>query len=68
MGGNAMIYLAPAEIARRLGVSVRTVKRIIARGEFGPVLVLSANAVRVSEEAVQAWIEARCVKVGRLAA
>ncbi len=45
--------------ARRLGVSVRTLRRMIERGDLGPLVKISAGAVGLPTPAVTAFIEWR---------
>jgi excisionase family DNA binding protein len=50
--------LTLGEVARRLGISPRSLSRLIASGEL-PVLRLSARSVRISRTDLAAYIEAR---------
>lgn len=50
-------HLAPAEVARRLGVDVSTVWRWVARGELGPVRKLGHRITRIPASAVQRMLE-----------
>lgn len=50
--------LTLGEVADRLGVSVRTVTRMVDSGTL-PFLRVSARKVRVREEDLRSWIEAR---------
>ncbi|MGC2295317.1 MAG: helix-turn-helix domain-containing protein [Candidatus Dormiibacterota bacterium] len=50
--------LTLGEVARRLGISPRSLSRLIASGEL-PVVRLSARVVRISPSDLTAYIEAR---------
>ena len=54
---------SPAEVAESLGVSVRTVQRLIAAGELEYVPVGSRR--RISVRMVDAWLETRGRTDGR---
>ena len=50
--------LTLGEVARRLGVSPRSLSRLIASGEL-PVVRLSARVVRIAPSDLASYIEAR---------
>jgi predicted DNA-binding transcriptional regulator AlpA len=61
MGGDAdaerVAYSVP-ELSRRLGISVRTLYAIQAKGDGPPVVKLGARTV-IRREAAEAWLAAR---------
>lgn len=51
--------LAPADTAKRISMSWRTVQRLVRDGEFPQPVRLSANRIGFYEAEVNAWIAAR---------
>jgi excisionase family DNA binding protein len=56
VAGHPLLTLG--EVARRLGISPRSLARLIAAGEL-PVVRLSARVVRISPADLAAYIESR---------
>jgi predicted site-specific integrase-resolvase len=52
-------WVTTREVANRLSVHIHTVANYIKRGEFGPVLILSAKDKRVKESAIEEFINSR---------
>ncbi len=50
--------LSPSEVARRLGVHVETVRRLIRRGEI-PGVFRFGGVIRISESALTTWLQSR---------
>jgi prophage regulatory protein len=51
--------LRSPEVQARVGLSSSTIRRLIARKEFPPPILISARCVVWSERSIDAWITAR---------
>jgi excisionase family DNA binding protein len=51
----------PDQVAERLGVSSRTVRRWLAYGELPHIVLPGGRLIRVPSDALEAWLESRVV-------
>jgi prophage regulatory protein len=59
MGDRGEEMLTEPEVARLLGVSLSTVKRLRASGEGPPVIKVGKRAIRYRRRDVEAWLRRR---------
>lgn len=52
-------YLTTGQVAKRLGLHERTIRRAIGRGELAAIEFGSSAGYRITEEALAAWLESR---------
>lgn len=57
---SSQTFFDVPEVARRLGVSTKTIRRLIARGEIGFARV--SGVVRIPEESLEAYLRTRFVE------
>ena len=60
--GASLRILRMPEVVARTGLTARSIRRLVARGDFPPPIRLSRRTVGWLESEVEAWILARAAR------